>query len=178
MNILLLTAEHGRTRIALCTTRGTPHCALEGDVVADGGAADVSLREPGGAPLHQARIPLFTLPGAEQTAGVTHLLNWLRTRNIRVDLVAHHIAHHGEHDHILRLAPDRVATLAEFGACKPAVYCVDAVAAAARAMPQVAFFAVRPRADLAIAMAVSAAGLQAPAGCPKKLKVRCESCAN
>ena len=174
MNILLLTAEEGRTGISLCTTRGDAHCALEGEVIAAGGAADILLRDAEGTPLHQARIPLFALPGAAHTAGVLHTLKWLSERNIRVDLVAHHVAHHAERDYLLRVAPDQVAPLGEFEACKPAVYCIEAVAATVN-LPQVAFFAVRPHTSLGMARAI-AAGLQAPAGCPRKLKVRCDTC--
>lgn len=175
MNILLLAAQDGRTGISLCTTRGETYCALEGEIVAASGVAEIALRDAEGAALHHARIPVFTLPGAANTAGIKHVLAWLGERNIRVDLVAHRIEHHAEHDHILRLAPDRVSTLAEFEACKPAVYCVEAVADAGD-LPQVAFFAVRPHAALGIARAIADAGLQAPAGCRKKLKVRCVTC--
>jgi hypothetical protein len=181
MNILLLTAEDGRTGISLCTTRGEAHCALEGEVVTDVGAVNVALRDAGGAQLHQARVHLFTqpnavhVPSAAQTTGVLRVLAWLAERNIRVDLVAHRIAHHAEHDHILRLEPDRVAMMAEFQSCKPAVYCIEAVAATVN-LPQVAFFAARPHTALGVACALAAAGLQAPPGCPKKLKVRCDTC--
>jgi hypothetical protein len=176
MNILLLTADDGRTGISLCTTRGETYCALEGEIVAAaGGAADIVLRDAGGAQLHQARFPLFMLPGADHTAGVLHVLAWLRERNIRVDLVAHRIALEAGQDRMQRLAPDRGATLAKFETRKPTAYCIEAVASTVD-LPQVAYFAVASRTDLGIARAIAAAGLQAPTGCPKKLKVRCESC--
>jgi hypothetical protein len=174
MNILLLAAGADRISLALCTTRGAAHCALAG-VIAVGEQQYVELREPQGAVLHRADLPAVPTVAA-RGRGIELVLAWLRQRNIRVDLVAHRVEHHAEHDHVLRLAPDRVSTMAEFESCKAAVYSIEAVTALAGEMPQVAFFAVRPHTELSIAEAVAAAGLQAPAGCRKKLKVRCEDC--
>lgn len=176
MNILLLTAAAARTSIALVIARGETSCALEGEVVALDGAVQVQLGEPRGQVLHQVEVPTPAVLGAAVQAGIGDVLSWLGARNIRVDLVAHRIAHHAEHDHVLRLAPDRVDTLAEFEACKAAVYGIEAVSVVAPGLPQVAFFATRPHSATTIAAAITAAGLHAPAGCPKKLKVRCESC--
>lgn len=176
MNILLLTADAARTSIALVIARGETSCALEGEIVAREGAVQVQLGEPRGQVIHQVEVPTPAVLGAAVQAGIGDVLSWLGARNIRVDLVAHRIAHHAENDHIVRLAPDRVDTLAEFEASKAAVYGIEAVASASPAVPQVAFFAVRPHSPVTIAQAIAAAGLHAPAGCPKKLKVRCESC--
>lgn len=174
MNILLLTAEAARMRVALVIARGGLNCAIEGEIVATGGEVQVQLSEPQGQALHRAKLPASAAVGT--AAGIGEILAWLGARNIRIDLAAHRIAHHAEHDHILRLAPDRVATLAEFESCKAAVYGIEAIAAKAPALPQLAFFAVRPHSSVSIAAAIVDAGLHAPAGCPKKLKVRCETC--
>jgi hypothetical protein len=53
---------------------------------------------------------------------------------------------------------------------------MDAVAKIDQALPQVAFFGVRPQTAESVAEAVLAADTQPPASCPKKMKVRCESC--
>jgi hypothetical protein len=178
MNILLFTALADRTGVAFCISRGDAHCALTGEISPTGAKVAVRLAEPGGAALHSAELPSSPLLGADRASGIAHVLAWLRGRNIRVDLVAHYVEHQGYADHILRLAPDRVSTLAEFDVCQAAVYGADAVLAADPALPQVAFFAVRPHTAVSIARAVEAACPPAPAGCPMKKKVRCDGCSS
>lgn len=174
MNILLLTADADRICLVLCTTRGVAHCAFDG-VIAVGEPQYIELREHHGVVLHRADLQAVPTVAARRR-GIELVLAWLRQRNIRVDLVAHRVAHHADHDHVLRLEPDRVSTMAEFESCKHAVYSIEAVTAFDDQLPQAAFFAVRPHTELSMAEAVAAGGLQAPASCRKKLKVRCGDC--
>lgn len=176
MNILLLTAEKGRTGVALCITHGESHRALEGDVRTDGAAVHVTLQEPAGQVLYRAEHPCSSELGADRVEGIRAILDWLASRSIRVDLVAHHIPHQVERDHVLRLLPEHVDMLVGFHACKAAVYCVDAVSDLRHGMAQVAFFSVQPASPEHIATAAAAAVVPAPPGCPKKMKVRCETC--
>lgn len=177
MNILLLTADADRTAVAFCIAHGPVYCALAGEVTAANGHAAVSLRDPLDHQLHNAVVPCPSVLGADRAAAVLVALNWLRERRIRVDLVVHRVAHHGASAHVLRLTQERIIDrLAGFPACQPAVYCMDAVAKIDPALPQVVFFGVRPQTVESVAEAVLAAGMHPPASCPKKMKVRCESC--
>jgi len=176
MNILLFTAEPALTTVALCVVHGETQCTLAGEVTQDAAALHIALRDPQGQQLYRADVPCPANAGASHEGAVQAVLGWLLERNIRVDLVVHRIAHHGDHDHVLRLLPDRVSLLAEFPACEDAVYCIDAVTALAPSLPQAAFFAVRPHTAESMAAAIAGSDVRAPAGCMKKMKVRCTSC--
>ncbi|KVP75379.1 hypothetical protein WJ93_08155 [Burkholderia ubonensis] len=171
MNILLLTADADRVGVALCVAQRETHCALEGEVTTSGESTLAVLREPRGPELHRAE-----LPGTFLADGLSALLAWLTTRNIRVDLVTHRIAQHGTDETFLRLSPAQLGIMEGFTACKDALPCVQAVSAWNQVTPQFVHFSVRPHTPESLVSVIAGSGARPPAGCPKKMKVRCETC--
>lgn len=171
MNILLLTADVDRIGVALCVAQRATHCTLEGEVFSAGESTQVMLREPHGPELYRSKLADTSL-----SDGLAQVLTWLSVRNIRVDLVTHRICQHGTEENFLRLTPAKLGILAEFASSKAAVPCIQAVSAWHTDMPQFAYFSVRPHTAESLVSVIAGSSAQPPAGCPKKMKVRCETC--
>ncbi|KVP17208.1 hypothetical protein WJ84_02700 [Burkholderia ubonensis] len=171
MNILLLTADADRISVALCVAQRATHCALEGEVTSAGNSTLVVLREPGGPELHRVE-----LCGTNRADGLMAALAWLAARNLRVDMVTHRIAQHGEEENFLRLTPSRAGILEGFAAGKDALHYAQTVTAWNPATPQFVYFSVRPHTAESLVSVIAGSGAHAPTGCPRKMKVRCETC--
>ena len=171
MNSLLLKAEADRIGVALCVAERATHCTLEGEVFSASESTQVVLREPRGPELYRAK-----LAGTSLTEGLGQVLTWLSVRNIRVDMVTHRIDQHGEEENFLRLTPAKLGILKQFASSKAAVPCMQAVSAWHTDMPQFAYFSVRPHTAESLVSVIAGSSAQPPAGCPKKMKVRCETC--
>ncbi|KWA84301.1 hypothetical protein WL29_23375 [Burkholderia ubonensis] len=170
MNILLLAADSKRIGVALCVAQRATHCTLEGEVsLAGKGSTLVLLREPRGPELYRT-----TLTGTSLVEGLAHVLTWLSVRNIRVDMVTHRIDQQGQEESFLRLP--KLGLLDSFASSKAAASCVRAVTAWQPDKPQFAYFSVRPHTPESLVSVIAGSNAQPPVGCPKKMKVRCETC--
>lgn len=164
MNVLLLNSTEGGATAQLFVVAGSALCALNGEVLQTAETEALVLSEPDGQILHRASLPV----DHNGSSGLDALLGWLSSKNLRVDLVAHCMEVQGQEDQVRR-ANDAYYDIPSFqaaltvGEWKPGV-------------PQFVYFSCVPSTATQKAEKIAAMAADAPAGCPKKLRVRCERC--
>ena len=172
MNILIVTPGEAAIQLSLCVGAAAAECVLSGEMVVADGSVTITLRDPQGGLLLQQSVT-----GRQALDGLPSALTWLSERHLRVDAVVHLRAMHQTEHTTVRLNEATLDAMRPFPGSLGLLEAYAHVLNWRADCPQALFMTHRPTTPAWVADTVHSSGvLNPPASCPKKVRVRCESC--
>lgn len=172
MNILLIAPRESAIQLSLCVGEAKAECVLSGDLQSDDSGVTITLLDPQGGLLFQQKVL-----GNQALDGLPAALNWLSERHLRVDAVVHQRDMHQTEHTTVRLNEAMLSAMRPFPGSIQVLEAYAHVLTWRPDCPQALFMTHRPTTPAWVVEVVLATeALQPPLTCPKKVRVRCESC--